>query len=276
MKLKRLALGLLGVALIACGQIPFDQTIGFDPYNRFVQSKGGEIETAFWLERSSDADIRFELGKFGISFEHETAATMDSSAAAPQAVDGCPVRFDAADRNKIWKLAGNTFYIDSQGRPKSGFRFIPPVTAGKRDSTCQSGVAKLGPGGTANFDGGHMVGTQFGGWGKRLNLVPQNITFNRGNWLQVENAFAKCKVKTASSVLYKVTVTYDNATTNVPSTFRLDYEFSGKKGFAVFKNANDPASFDQNTALRKQVVADAQNNGCDDTAATDAPVLKTR
>jgi hypothetical protein len=267
-----ITLGLLALALVACGQSPFENTIELDPYSRLVQSRGGEIETAYWLEHANDNEIRLELSKFGISFEHDTVTTMGSSDATPQAVDGCPVRFDAADRNKMWKLAGNTFYIDSQGRPKSAFRFIPPITAGKRDSTCQAGVAKLGPGGTTNFDGGHLVGTQFGGWGKRLNLVPQNISFNRGNWLQVENAFAKCNTKATSSVLYKVTVTYDNATTNVPSTFRLDYEFSGKAGFAVFKNANDTTSFDQNTALRKQVVADAQKNGCADTATANAPL----
>ena len=38
-----------------------------------------------------------------------------------------------------------------------------------------------------NYDGGHIIGAQLGGWGGRLNLVPWDNQFNGGNWALIEN-----------------------------------------------------------------------------------------
>ena len=53
-----------------------------------------------------------------------------------------------------------------------------------------------------------MIGFQLGGWGKRLNMVPQNSNFNRGNWKHVEDAAAACKPLGRGQLVYWVEVRY--------------------------------------------------------------------
>jgi DNA/RNA endonuclease G (NUC1) len=77
-----------------------------------------------------------------------------------------------------------------------------------RNNDCQGKVG--GWGDTASpsneYDGGHMIGSQLGGWGKRANMVPQVANFNRGNWAQIENTLADCGALVAGHLRYVVTV----------------------------------------------------------------------
>jgi hypothetical protein len=72
--------------------------------------------------------------------------------------------------------------------------------------------------GTADYDGGHMLGSQLGGYGKRLNMVPQIANFNRGNWVQLENKAARCVVLQPGRLVYWVGVSYANTTELIPNT----------------------------------------------------------
>lgn len=95
------------------------------------------------------------------------------------------------------------------------------------------------PADDADYDGGHLIGAQLGGWGGRANLVPQVASFNRGNWLQMENAVASCAGDLEDGALrYTVTVVYDEAETLVPSEMSMElYLFASEESITlVFTN----------------------------------------
>ncbi|WP_437809873.1 DNA/RNA non-specific endonuclease [Sorangium sp. So ce1078] len=67
---------------------------------------------------------------------------------------------------------------------------------GRLHSTAREKKKKKNWGDTENpsndDDGGHLNGSQLGGWGRRANLVPQDASFSRANWVALENKMALC------------------------------------------------------------------------------------
>lgn len=58
-------------------------------------------------------------------------------------------------------------------------------------------------------EGGHLIATKLGGPGEKINLVPQNMNLNRGNWKRMENRWEKAaaegnKVEVDIDVIYDV------------------------------------------------------------------------
>lgn len=137
---------------------------------------------------------------------------------------GCPEFFPESVRATWQEISGERYRIDAAGRPEQAIAMLPPIAADARHEGCQGDVGRWGDAlpGAEDYDGGHMIGSQLGGWGGRANMVPQIANFNRGNWLQMENAVASCAGDLEDGQLrYTVTVGYDDAETLVPSTMEM-------------------------------------------------------
>jgi hypothetical protein len=185
----------------------------------------------FFLTRSDD-EIRNKLAAYGMRFERhpDTQPAFEEGSTGfgapgifsrhlPEGVPGddrdtCPKFYldePQHDNTDVWhEINGEVYYVDWRGRPGAAYSKLPPVSSEPRKPMCQSNVGRWGASEDASqsFDGGHLIGSQLGGWGFRANLVPQNRNFNRGNWLQLENAMTKCASLSAERMVYRIAVNY--------------------------------------------------------------------
>ncbi len=159
-----------------------------------------------------------DIGEDGIAFEVDEVGP-----AVDELITDCPKYFPSSDRS-IWQtVAGENVYIDAYGRPNKAYKNLPPMVAGARDDTCQGNIGSWGDAANPSndYDGGHMIGSQLGGYGRRANIVPQDANFNRGVWLTLENKMANCYALPTGRLQYYITVTYPNTTTLIPSKFYM-------------------------------------------------------
>ncbi|MEO1337785.1 MAG: DNA/RNA non-specific endonuclease, partial [Myxococcota bacterium] len=142
---------------------------------------GGPSSLMDFLSSSDESTIRAELALYDIGFvQHDLQATSNT-------LDDCPEFFPSSDRNKWHAFNGEYYYIDSSGRPQRAYAYLPPIAAEARSSSCQASIGRWGDqeNPSNDYDGGHLIGSQLGGWGRRANIVPQDTNFNRGNWAQL-------------------------------------------------------------------------------------------
>ncbi|MBZ9715944.1 DNA/RNA non-specific endonuclease [Deinococcus multiflagellatus] len=244
------ALLLASLLLAACSPSPAPVATAA-PYDRLMQSVGGEAALAQRTQDMTPREAEAFFAAYGMGYQNHDALSA-------QLADGCPTRFAAADRNTWHTINGGYYYIDGEGRPKSAYRYLPPITAAARDTTCQASVGNLDhPDG---YDGGHLVGSQLGGWGRRANMVPQDSNFNRGNYAQIENQAAKCTRLANGALTYQASVTYPNTTTNTPSTWTLSMTIGGDTFTRTFTNTAYGGP--NGTTYRQQAVSWLISKGC--------------
>ena len=192
-------------------------------------------------------------------------AQPEPSAPPSVGVLGCPDVFAVSLRGRWHEVRGQRYFIDALGRPTGAVASIPPVFADDpRNDACQLTVGRLGdhadPG--EDYDGGHLVGYELGGWSGRANMVPQNASFNRGNWLQLERAVAGCRTLPAGRIEYEVTVRYPSVSSLVPREFeaRLRNTATGQTLRLRFKNAKKGGP--QGLVLQRQARKWLRAMGC--------------
>jgi NPCBM/NEW2 domain/DNA/RNA non-specific endonuclease len=81
----------------------------------------------------------------------------------------------------------------------------PPLTPA-RDGGCTVDVAAHD--GRDDYDGGHLVGFDLGGFDGRENLVPQPRSFNRGTWNQMDSAVKKCISRPPGNTIFPKSLTW--------------------------------------------------------------------
>ncbi len=194
-------------------------------YVRFLRDVGGREGLTQLLTAGTTADLEAALAGHGIPLEVRDRDADEAAAAKNQDITACPQFFPTADRGKWFRLIGaggaEDHYIDSRGRPLTAYKTLGPITTAARQETCQANVGNWGAAGNT-YDGGHLIGSQLGGWGGRANLVPQQYNFNRGNWVKIENQLALCGRLGNGAVMYQVDVDYPSSTTLTPSAFHAD------------------------------------------------------
>jgi hypothetical protein len=201
---------------------------------------GGPSGLADFFESHSEDDIRAALAQYGVGYRvHAEPAPADVEAAA---ISDCPKYFPTADRNVWHSFDGEYFYIEGSGRPHRAYKYLPLIVAAPRQDACQLSVGQWGDAENPSndYDGGHMIGSQLGGWGGRANLVPQDANFNRGNWLQLENKMASCDELPNGRIRYYIGANYSNSTTLIPSgmTMELRNQSSGSSVSLSFQNVD--------------------------------------
>lgn len=70
------------------------------------------------------------------------------------------------------------------------------------------------------YDGGHLIATQLGGAGDKINLVPMTVGVNRGPYLQMENTLAAALVD-GKNVSVKIDVSYPTPDSVTPNFIRV-------------------------------------------------------
>ena len=236
-------------------------------YVALLADVGGLDGLAALLRTSSDDVLAATFDRYGMAFEvvdrADTEVPRDDPNARRHDVTACPQRFPTADRVKWFRLVGaggpEDHYVDSRGRPATAFKALGPVTAAPRQTTCQTTVGNWATP-ASSYDGGHMVGSQLGGWGGRANLVPQHYNFNRGNGKRVEDALARCGRLGTGAVEVHVDVDYPDASTLTPSRFHADVRVGGQWKSADFTNV--PGGGPSGTSQATAMVSWLQGKGC--------------
>jgi hypothetical protein len=173
----------------------------------------------------------------------------DLGIAASDLISDCPNYFPSSDRSFWQSFDGEFYYIDSSGRPLQAYKYLPPIVAEGRSDSCQASVGQWGDAENPSndYDGGHLIGSQLGGWGKRANLVPQDANFNRGNWLVLEN---------------KMAVHYPNSTALIPNTMSMTItnRSTGASVALSFQNVDHGGT--NGTSEKDRGVAFLTSQGC--------------
>jgi hypothetical protein len=208
---KLIVVMLSGVCLVGCGA----QDLGGDGVASLMeQDFGGPGGLMDFFESHTEEQIRWALAAYGVGFTNP----------APTGITECPQFFPASDRNTWHSLNGMYHFIDSSGRPHRAYAYLPPINAAARSETCQTNVGRWGDAADPNndYDGGHLIGSQLGGWGGRANLIPQDANFNRGNWVVLENKMAKCAVLPDRRVRYYIGANYPDISSIVPNVLLME------------------------------------------------------
>jgi hypothetical protein len=245
------------VFLVACETqnpvVPEEQELfvhSDQAYANLVNGVGGRDALFTLVETASHEELETLFAKYGIAFEvidrsptDEQAFSIDDPGNGDPVeafdITSCPQYFPTVNRTKWYRLIGaggpEDHYIDSRGRPAVAVKMLGPIMTADRHTTCQTNVGNWGSP-PADFDGGHLIGSQLGGWGGRANLAPQHYNFNRGNWLRIENALAKCGRLGTSAVRFVVDIDYPSSSALTPSRWRGDVTIAGLTRRASFVN----------------------------------------
>lgn len=275
----RLALLLLAVGVLAAcdtGSAPAviappaaDAAPPDTAYARLLADVGGVDGMIALLRGATEDELEATFARYGMGFEVidrtevEQQLAGDPDAALRFDITACSQYFPTADRTKWFRLIGaggpEDHYIDSRGRPATAFKSLGPITTAPRQTTCQTNVGNWGSP-SSSYDGGHLIGSQLGGWGGRANLVPQHYNFNRGNWVRIENKLATCGRLGSGAVEYHVDVDYPNSTTLTPSQFHADVRIAGIWKSADFTNATSGGP--SGTSQADGMISWLQARGC--------------
>ena len=183
------------------------------------------------LESEDETAVAVAFAPYGIGYE-VVDVTAAEAAMAEEAgsetgrlgttITECPQYFGSSYRSKWFTLKGaggsESHYVDASGRPGAAYKRLPPDVAAPRSTACQTDIGNWGSP-ASSYDGGHLIGSQLGGWGKRANIVPQHYNFNRGNWKRIEDRLAQCDALAYAAVQYYIVVDYPNGSNLTPNAF---------------------------------------------------------
>lgn len=218
----------------------FDNAYSY--YNSLPESQKNEFESQNYsnsITDDSSGTITTDEGMREPGVDLNTALSDTTND-----IKGCAKRFGYALRFRYHWIGQHRNYIDTVGRPQIGLALIPPFTAAGRDRTCQSKVGNLGnlekgvshsthPK-SVTYDGGHLVPSSIGGWGRRANLVPQNSLLNQAVLSTIDAQMSYCKRFVPRTVIFQTQALYNDSTTNVPDRFILTIAFPrNSKGFTA-------------------------------------------
>jgi len=73
-------------------------------------------------------------------------------------------------------------------------------------------------------DGGHLIGSQFGGPGEQINVIPMKSSVNRsgGKWYQMESQWANALAANKTVTDIKITIDYTGDSLR-PSSFSVTW-----------------------------------------------------
>ncbi len=252
---KLSAAAVLGLYLGGCGVTESD--LGGDGVvAQMERDFGGPDGLMEFFQTHTEEEIQQALATYGVGYRvHEVTAAL---------ISDCPKYFPSGDRNVWHNFDGEYFYIEGYGRPSRAYKYLPPIVAAPRIDSCQLNVGQWGDAENPSndYDGGHLIGSQLGGWGGRANLVPQDANFNRGNWATLENKMAKCGSLPSGQLRYFISADYPNATALVPNTLgmQITNQSSGSSVTLSFVNTDYGGS--NGTNEKNRGITFLTNQGC--------------
>ena len=133
-------------------------------------------------------------------------------------------------KNNVFEINGYKYTTDKLGRPISAEGNLK-LDPSSRDLNAQKRAG--GKDRLKTDDGGHPIGSQFGGAGDRF-LIAQDATLNRGPYKALENKWASA-VKNGDKVFVKVDMSYPGKSMR-PDSIRVNYSINGEKFKTTFSN----------------------------------------
>ena len=248
---RLLMAALAGLLLAGCGGFELD--LGGDgAASRMERDFGGPDGLLDFFERNNDEDIARAMANYGVEFRSHAL------------ISDCPKYFPSGDRNVWHHFNGEYYFIEASGRPHRAYAYLPPIASEPRSDSCQLNVGQWGDqeNPSNDYDGGHMIGSQLGGWGKRANLIPQDANFNRGNWVVLENKMAKCSGLPSGRLRYYIGANYPNGSALIPNnlTMQITNQVSGANVSLSFANTDGGGS--NGTNEKNRGVSFLTNQGC--------------
>ena len=137
--------------------------------------------------------------------------------------------------NHNYELNGHKHTTDAKGRIKTVEGELRPDPA-KRNKSAQSGVG-ADDGRQSSDQGGHLIGSQFGGYRGVENLTPMDKEINnyhKGEWGKMEKRWAE-DLKNGKSVKVKIEINYPDDTARAGS-FQVTEVVDGSKKVRVIEN----------------------------------------
>jgi hypothetical protein len=247
------------VFAVACGGPPTpkdvsDAEVTSDTGADHLEAEfGGPAGLMAFFDSTPDSTIATTLNAHAIAFARNDATLTE-----------CETTFPEGDRATWHAFDGEFYFIEAHGRPNRAYKYLPPIVEADRIEACQGNVGRWGDSEdeSNDYDGGHMVGSQLGGYGGRVNLVPQDANFNRGNWVQIENTAAKCGALPDERIFYYVRAEYDDETSLVPKTMSLTLENRDTEESVSFTFKNVDGGGPEGTEQRTQAVEFLKAQGC--------------
>lgn len=224
-----LSIAMCALLLAACGGPDLS---GQDVASQIEQDFGGPSELMEYFQTHQEDEIQLAMEPYGVKF----------ASVSPLLITDCPKYFPSSDRNIWHHVSGEYYFIEGSGRPSRAYADLPPIAADVRNDSCQASVGQWGDAENPSndYDGGHLIGNQLGGYGKRANLVPQDANFNRGNWAVLENKMAKCAALPNGRMRYTIGANYPNGTALIPNnmTMTIKNNSSGASVSLSFSNTD--------------------------------------
>ncbi|MBK7537501.1 MAG: DNA/RNA non-specific endonuclease [Myxococcales bacterium] len=237
-----------------------DPDVSADSVTQLERDYGGADGLRDFFDENPTEVIQQALGSYGIGYVVHPYQTETDA----QLISDCVKYFPSSDRNIWHNFNGEFYFIDTAGRPSRAYADLPPIVAQARISACQTSIGQWGDAEdpSNDYDGGHLIGSQLGGWGGRANIVPQDANFNRGNWAQLENAMALCGNLPAGGMRYSISVGYANTSALVPSTFGMVITNKATSSSVTMAFTNVDGGGTNGTATRGRGVTFLTSNGC--------------
>jgi hypothetical protein len=254
---KQAAAVVLSLVLGGCGGVLEETDLGGDGIAAQLERDfGGPSGVMDFFESHTEEEIRQALAQYGVGYK-----VHDVSQAA---ISDCPKYFPTADRNVWHNFDGEYYLIEGYGRPSRAYKYLPPIVAAARLETCQGNVGQWGDAENPSndYDGGHLIGSQLGGWGGRANLVPQDSNFNRGNWLQLENKAALCGSLPSGRIRYYIGANYPNSTALIPNNMTMELRNQSTGSYVLLSFQNVDYGGTNGTTERHRGVTWLSNQGC--------------
>lgn len=140
------------------------------------------------------------------------------------------LRFGELAPNAKYTRNGYEYATDEIGRVNRVSGELKLETAPR--TSHQTEVGKLG---LPDDEGGHLIGSRFGGTPEGVNIVPQNANLNKGDWKKMENEWARA-LDTNQKVEVDIQLQYPKGGNGRPSDFTVEYTIDGKPYTKVFRN----------------------------------------
>ncbi|HEX8699458.1 MAG TPA: DNA/RNA non-specific endonuclease [Myxococcaceae bacterium] len=257
-----------GLWLAGCGES--HDLGGDDLASQIERDFGGPSGVMDFFESHTEEEIRQALAPYGVGFkihaveDLQRAVEAYGSEVTAAAITDCPQYFPASDRNIWHNINGEYYFADGSGRPHRAYAYLPPIAAAARNDTCQGNVGRWGDAENPSndYDGGHLIGSQLGGWGSRANLVPQDANFNRGNWVTLENKMAKCGSLPNGRMRYYIGANYPNTTALIPNNMTMELRNQSTGANVLLSFANTDYGGSNGTNEKNRGVTFLTNQGC--------------
>lgn len=139
-----------------------------------------------------------------------------------------------AEPNTVYKLDnGHVYVTDDKGRVMNVGGDLDGIKL-DRNKYQQLLAGKEGNAETGQkYDGGHLIATQLGGAGDKINLVPMTVGVNRGAYLQMENALADALIA-GKNVSVKIDVSYPTPSSVTPNFIQVTSYIDGVQKINLF------------------------------------------